>query len=139
VVGFFRRRKKEIDPRQIVEDLSDQIGRRNGLLEPLIAFVQSMPIYSDMLEHHQRNISDLPGVYSQLRLHGTGQWSNRVYIPVAAIANPATADFIFTILDRDDGWDDYNKWLYISSTLVEYLSGHKEGPLQGAYFNESGA
>lgn len=77
-----------------------------------------MPIYPDMLQHHQRTVSDLLAVYSQLRLHGAGQWSNRVYIPVAAIANPTRADFIFTILDRDDGWDDYNKWLYISSTLV---------------------
>jgi hypothetical protein len=136
---FFWRKKKASDPRQIVESLSEDIGKRSGGLEPLISFVQSMPIYSDMLQYHLRSFNDLPEIYSKLRLNGAGQWSKGLYIPVAAIANPATTDFIFTILDRNDGWDEYNKWLYISYTLVEYVSGRKQDSLEGAYFNEGDA
>ncbi|MGD9725836.1 MAG: hypothetical protein AB7G68_08565 [Nitrospiraceae bacterium] len=133
---FFWQKKKASDPRQIVESLSDEIGRRNGGLEPLISFVQSMPIYSDMLQYHQRSFDDLQEIYSKLRLNGAGQWSKGFYIPIAAIANPASTDFVFTILDRDDGWDDYNKWLYISYALVEYMSGRRKDSLEGAYFNQ---
>ncbi|PIV31651.1 MAG: hypothetical protein COS35_00330 [Zetaproteobacteria bacterium CG02_land_8_20_14_3_00_50_9] len=121
------------DPSSPIRSLSVRVSQNKEGLQPLIDFARTLPIMCDVLEHHNRDFSNYQDWYSNLCRHGAGQWVNGLYVPVAALANPLTIDFICTILDREDGWDAYNKWLYISDRLVTFVANKHENPLEVSY------
>jgi len=121
------------DPDAPIRTLSVIISENKVGLQPLVDFARSLPIMVDVLEHHHKDFSDFQEWYSKLCLHGAGQWINGLYIPVAALANPFTVDFICTILTREDGWDAYNKWLFISDRLVSFVANKHENLLEVSY------
>jgi hypothetical protein len=121
------------DPSAPIKKLSVRVVQKKEGLQPLIDFVETLPIMRDVLDHHEKNVTDFQHWYSALCLHGAGQWVNGVYVPVAALANPITVDFICTIMERKDGWDAYNKWLYISDRLVNFIANKHDKPLEASY------
>ena len=131
IFNWFTRQKN--DPSAPVRKLSVQVIHNGKGLQPLIDFAEGFPIMKDVLDYHEKSFSDFQHWYSALCTHGAGRWVNELYVPVAALANPLTVDFICTIMEREDGWDAYNKWLYISDRIVTFIANKHDKPLEVSY------
>ena len=89
----------------------------------LIQTVEQSPLHSLVFNQHEGTAADVENFYDSLILHGAGQWRGGLYVPVGAVLDPVALDFIYTILNRKNGWDAHNKWLHISSKLIGHFSG----------------
>lgn len=129
--NFWRRK----DPLSEIKRFGKSLST-GGNLDAFLQYIETdCPIIIDVLRFHKRTTGSLPQFYSALRQGGAGQWARGHYIPVSSLANPRAVDFICTILDRNDGWDENNKILYISSKLVEYSNtGEVPEGFDGLFF-----
>jgi phage pi2 protein 07 len=91
-------------------------------LAEIIEYIKGDKLTLDVMEHHGLTFKDFDDWLKNLVLSGGGQVARGTYVPAMAFLMPATMDFIATTLQRKD-WDQHNKWLFISSTMVEFVAG----------------
>lgn len=132
---FGKKRRDSNDSVRAIREFGEALSR-GAPLDPYLDFVQSSAIIRDVMEHHGIERDDLAEFYSRLRRAGAGQTIGGHYVPSSALANPLSLDFICTILGRDDGWDDHNKWLFISSALVDYVTTGESDSLARSFFGD---
>ena len=123
------------DPIALIKEFGQQL-QLGAVIDPFLDFIETSPIICDVMAYHSISRTDLIEFYSRMRRSGAGQEIDGHYVPCASLANPLAIDFICTILHRNDGWDNHNKWLFICDRLVLYVSTGDSVPLDTSFFSK---
>ncbi len=119
---IFRKKKVSFEEyKGAIKALGHRLQQSHNLAE-IIEYIKDDKLTLDVMEHHGLTFKDFDHWLETLVLSGAGQVARGTYVPAMVFLMPATMDFVATTLRRKD-WDEHNKWLFISTKMVEFLEG----------------